>query len=58
MSAPAGKAADGAGYAWRMPDIREATVAIMLFTAVLAAHRLLRAADETCQFGRNGITSA
>jgi len=41
---------DGAGYAWRIADIREGTVAIMLFTmlftAVLAALRLLNAEEQ------------
>jgi putative membrane protein len=41
---------DGAGHAWRIADIREGTVAIMLFTmlftAVLAALRLFNAANE------------
>lgn len=41
-----GEVADGAGHAWRIADIREGTVAIMLFTAVLAAFRLLNAVDE------------
>jgi uncharacterized membrane protein len=45
-----GEVVDGAGHAWRIADIREGTVAIMLFTmlftAVLAALRLLDAADE------------
>jgi len=45
-----GEVADGAGHAWRIADIREGTVAIMLFTmlftAVLAAFRLFDAADE------------
>jgi uncharacterized membrane protein len=45
-----GEVVDGAGHAWRIADIREGTVAIMLFTmlftAVLAAFRLIDAADE------------
>jgi uncharacterized membrane protein len=44
-----GEVVDQAGHTWRIADIREATVAIMLFTmlftAVLAALRLLNAAD-------------
>jgi putative membrane protein len=45
-----GEVMDGAGHAWRIADIREGTVAIMLFTmlftAVLAALRLFNAANE------------
>lgn len=45
-----GEVTDGAGHAWRIADIREGTVAIMLFTmlftAVLAALRLFDAAGE------------
>lgn len=43
----AGEVTDAAGHVWRVQDIREATVAIfvftMLFTAMLAAIRLARA---------------
>jgi putative membrane protein len=45
-----GEVVDAAGHAWRIADIRESTVAIMLFTmlftAVLAALRLFNAANE------------
>ena len=45
-----GDVVDGAGHAWRIADIREGTVAIMLFTmlftAVLATIRLFATADE------------
>lgn len=44
-----GEIVDGGGHAWRIADIREGTVAIMLFTmlftAVLAALRLLAERD-------------
>ncbi|MBV9460888.1 MAG: carotenoid biosynthesis protein [Bradyrhizobium sp.] len=47
---PSGEVADGAGHLWRIADIREGTVAIMLFTmlftAMLAAFRLFDAANE------------
>ena len=46
-----GEAVDGRGYNWQVHDIREATVAILLltmvFTALLAALRLLRQASST-----------
>jgi putative membrane protein len=45
-----GEAVDARGYRWQVHDIREATVAILLltmvFTALLAALRLLRQASQ------------
>lgn len=50
MLGASGEVVDQAGHAWRISDIRETTVAIMLFTmlftAVLAALRLLDARDQ------------
>ncbi|MVT71477.1 carotenoid biosynthesis protein [Bradyrhizobium pachyrhizi] len=52
-----GKAVDARGYGWQVHDIREATVAILLFTmvftALLAALRLLRQASSN-----NGPTTS
>jgi uncharacterized membrane protein len=50
MMGQAGDVVDGAGHDWRISDIREATVAIMLltmgFTALLAAFRLSAASHR------------
>jgi putative membrane protein len=51
LTGQSGQAADGAGHVWRIEDIREATVLIMLFTmgftSLLALLRLYRLSRDT-----------
>jgi putative membrane protein len=61
MMGQTGKAVDARGYGWQVHDIRESTVAILLltmvFTALLAALRLLRQANSNSGPMRQGKTA-